>query len=88
MAGSCLLILSLGMREHGRGDYRVIGRGLIYGSGAQCFVCPAAHRVAPTIPNDYSSTTTIPKLNFRVPERTVTMQDADRCREGDRWEEN
>ena len=23
---------------------RVIGRGLLYGSGAQCFVCPVAHR--------------------------------------------
>jgi hypothetical protein len=23
---------------------RVIGRGFLYGSGAQCFVCPAAHR--------------------------------------------
>jgi hypothetical protein len=43
-----------------------------------------------TIPNDYSSTTTIPKLNFRFPERTVTMQEtyADRCREGHRWGEN
>jgi hypothetical protein len=45
---------------------------------------------SPTIPNDYSSTTTIPKLNFRVLGRTVTMREtyADRCREGHRWGEN
>jgi hypothetical protein len=44
----------------------------------------------PTIPNNYSSTTTIPKLNFRFPERTVTMQETytDRCREGPRRGEN
>jgi peroxiredoxin len=49
-------------------------------------VCPRYIRYLrpPTIPNDYSSTTTIPKLNFRVPEHTVTMREAyaDRCREG------
>jgi hypothetical protein len=90
MVGFCLLILSLGMREHGRGDYEShrsrpplrkrrlvlrLPRGTSRYSGR------------PTIPNDYSSTTTIPKLNFRFPERTVTMQEAyaDSCREGHRW---
>jgi hypothetical protein len=34
MVGFCLLILSLGMREHGAVTMRVIGRGLLYGSGA------------------------------------------------------
>jgi hypothetical protein len=60
--------------------------GHLQGSGAQCFVCPVAHRNIwrPTIPDDYSSTTTIPKLNFRFPERTVTMQEAKATGEG-RW---
>jgi hypothetical protein len=76
MVGFCLLILSLGMREHGRGDYKshrsrppLRKRRLVLRlpRGTSRYLGP------PTIPNDYSSTTTIPKLNFRFPERTVTM---------------
>jgi hypothetical protein len=85
MVGFRLLILSLGVRVCAV-TMRVIARGVLYGSGAQGFVCPRhiAIFVTPTIPNDYSSTTTIPNLNCRFPERTVTMQEtyADRFREG------
>jgi hypothetical protein len=80
-------------REHGHGDYEghrsrppLRKRRLVLRlpRGTSRYLGP------PTIPNDYSSTTTIPKLNFRFPERTVTMQEtyADRCREGHRWGEN
>src|SRR5262249_22933602 len=42
-----------------------------------------------TIPSDYSSTTTIPKLNYRFQERAVTMQEThvDRLRGGTLLEE-
>ena len=83
----CLLIVSAGMQERGRGDYKshrswspLRKRRLVLRlpRGTSRYLRP------PTIPNDYSSTITIPKLNFRSPERTVTMQEtyADRCREG------
>jgi hypothetical protein len=87
-------IVSLGLRERGRGDYkRDVGRGLSSTEAApSASLAPRHIRYlgSPTIPNDYSSTTTIPKLNFRFLERTVTMQEtcADRCREGYRWGEN
>ena len=89
----CLLIVSLGMQGRGRGDYKrhlsrppLRKRRLVLRlpRGTSRYLGP------PTIPNDYSSTTTIPMLNFRFPERTVTMQETygDRCREGHRWGEN
>jgi hypothetical protein len=52
---------------------------------------PAAHHDVrpPTIPIDYSSTTTIPRLNFRFPERTVTMQETrGRVPRGAPWRKN
>ena len=76
MVGFCLLILSLGMLVHGRADHendrsprpfrkrRLVPR---LPRGAPRYFGPA------TIPNDYSSTTNIPKLNCRFPERAVTM---------------
>jgi hypothetical protein len=89
----CLLIVSLGMQERGRGDYkRHLSRPPLR---KRRLVLRLPHRKSrylgpPTIPNDYSSTTTIPKLNFRFPERTVTMQEiyADRCREEHCWGED
>ena len=56
-----LLIVSLGMRSAGAVTIRLICGGSPYRSGTCCYVYPDA---PPTIPNDYSSTTTIPKLNF------------------------
>jgi hypothetical protein len=83
------------MRVHGRGDYEshwswsrppLRKRRLVLRlpRGTSRYLGP------PAIPNDYSPTTTIPKLNCRFPERTLTMQEtyADRCREGYRWGEN
>jgi hypothetical protein len=66
---------------------RLICGGVLYGSVTCCFVCPDT---PPTIPNDYPSSTTIPKLNCCFPERTVTMQEiyADRCREEHCWGED
>src|SRR5262245_37685524 len=77
-------IVLLEVIRRGAVTIRDICRDLLYGRGARCFVCPAANRDIwgpSSIPNDYSSTTTIPKLNFRFLERAVTMQEtyADRC---------
>lgn len=73
-------------RSPGAVTIRVICRDILDGSGAYCFVCPAHIAILGplTIPNDYSSTTTIPNLNCRFPERRATMQEtyADWCREG------
>jgi hypothetical protein len=61
-------------------------------NGSCCLLVRLPARIAilrpATIPNDYSSTVTIPKLHFRFPERPVTMEEtyADRCREGYRGE--
>lgn len=89
MLGFCLLVVSLGMQEH-CGDYK---RHLSISSteaAPSAFVCPAHIAILgpPTIPKGYSSTITIPKLNFRFPKCTVTMQGtyADKCREGYRGE--
>lgn len=78
MVGFCRLILSLGMREHGRGDYKSHRSRPPLRKGRLVLRLPrgtSQYLGPPTIPNDYSSTTTIPKLNFRFPERTVTMQE-------------
>ena len=82
-----LLIVSLGMRSAGAVTIRLICGGFLYGSVTCCFVCPDT---PPTIPNDYPSSTTIPKLNCCFPERSVTMQEiyADRCREEHCWGED
>ena len=87
-------IVSLGMQERGRGDYkRDLGGASPLRKRRLVLRLPrgtSRYFGSPTIPNDYSSTTTIPKLNFRFLERTVTMQEtyADRCCEGPRWGEN
>src|SRR4051812_39202925 len=93
MVGFCLLIVSLGMQERGRGDYKRHRSRPSLRKRRLVLRLPrgtSRYLGLPIIPIDYSSTTTIPKLNFRFLERTVTMQEtcADRCREGYRWGEN
>jgi hypothetical protein len=83
-------IVSLRMQERGRGDYKRHRSGPPLPKRRLVLrLAPRYIRYlgSPTIPHDYSSTTTIPKLNFRFLERTVTMQEtyADRCCDGHRW---
>jgi len=66
---------------------RVVGRGLKRRLALRLPCGTSRYFGQPTIPNDYSSTAAIPKLNFRAPERTITMQGtyANRCRERHPW---
>src|SRR5437773_1888983 len=78
MVGFCLLTVSLGMQERGRGDYKRHQSRPSLRKRRLVLRLPrgtSRYLGLPIIPIDYSSTTTIPKLNFRFLERTVTMQE-------------